>query len=363
MIDKLAAIESRYRELEEEMARPEVAADYDRLQALAREHASLQEIVGILKEYRRIQKALGEARAIVEEGGDPELAELAREEIAANEARVAELEAKLRRALVPKDKYDEKDVIVEIRAAAGGDEAALFAGDLFRMYSRYAERQGWKVEVLDANQSDLGGFKEIVFEVHGRGAYSRLKYESGVHRVQRVPETEAQGRIHTSTATVAVLPEADEVDIQIDPKDLRIDTFNAGGAGGQNVQKNDNAVRITHIPTGIVATCQDERSQLKNRNKAMAVLRSRLLAMEQSKQREEIDSSRRAQVGSGERAEKIRTYNFPQDRMTDHRVNYTRHNLADLLDGDLDDVIEALEAQEEERALEAVPSGRQAQPA
>ena len=221
------------------------------------------------------------------------------------------------------------------------------------MYSRYAERHRWQVEVIDANQSDVGGFKEVVFEVSGKGAYSRLKYESGVHRVQRVPETESQGRIHTSTATVAVLPEADEVDVQIDAKDLRIDTYNAGGAGGQNVQKNDNAVRITHLPTGIVATCQDERSQLKNRNKAMNVLRSRILAQEQNKQREEIESSRRSQVGSGERAEKIRTYNFPQDRMTDHRVNYTRHSLPQLLDGDLDDVIDALDEQEQARVLEA----------
>jgi peptide chain release factor 1 len=353
MFDKLAATEARYRELEKEMSRQEVANDYDRLQALAREHSSLQEIVNIMNEYRRVEKSLSEARAIVAEGGDAELVEMAREEITSSEARVEELEAKLRRALIPKDKFDDKDVIVEIRAAAGGDEAGLFAGDLYRMYSRYAERHRWQVEVIDANQSDVGGFKEVVFEVSGKGAYSRLKYESGVHRVQRVPETEAQGRIHTSTATVAVLPEADEVDVQIDAKDLRIDTYNAGGAGGQNVQKNDNAVRITHLPTGIVATCQDERSQLKNRNKAMNVLRSRILAQEQNKQREEIESSRRSQVGSGERAEKIRTYNFPQDRMTDHRVNYTRHSLPQLLDGDLDDVIDALDEQEQARVLEA----------
>ena len=353
MFDKLAGIEQRYRELEQEMARPEIAGDYDRLQALAREHSSLQEIVQILNEYRRVEKSLSDARTIAAEAGDPEMTELAREEIATNESRVEELEAKLRRALIPKGKFDDKDVIVEIRAAAGGDEAGLFAGDLYRMYNRYAERQRWHVEIIDANQSDVGGFKEVVFEVHGKGAYSRLKYESGVHRVQRVPETEAQGRIHTSTATVAVLPEADEVDIQVDPKDLRLDFYNAGGAGGQNVQKNDNAVRITHIPTGIVATCQDERSQLKNKTKAMNVLRSRLLAIEQSKQREEIESSRRSQVGSGERAEKIRTYNFPQDRMTDHRVNYTRHGLPQLLDGDMDDVIEALTAAEQAEAVEA----------
>jgi len=352
MWDKLEAIEKRYREMEAEMSRPEIAGDYERVQALAREHASLQEIIGIVSEYRRLQGALAQAREIVSEGGDHELVALAREEIERDEAQVQALEEKLRLALVPKDKFDEKDVIVEIRAAAGGDEASLFAGDLYRIYSRYAERHGWQVEVLDAHESDLGGFKEIVFEVHGRGAYSRLKHESGVHRVQRVPETEAQGRIHTSTATVAVLPEADDLDFHVDDKDLRIDIFNAGGHGGQNVQKNATAVRITHVPTGVVAVCQDERSQLKNKNKAMAVLRARLLDLEISRQRQEIDSSRRAQVGSGERAEKVRTYNFPQDRMTDHRVNYSRHNLPDLLDGNLDDVIDALSRQEQQRRLD-----------
>lgn len=353
MWDKLEAIEKRYNELAEEMARPEVTADYEKLQALAREHAALQEIVQILREYRHVQDALHQAKAIVEEGEDAEIVALARDEIQQDEARIRSLEERLRRALVPRDPYDDKDVIVEIRAAAGGDEAALFAGDLFRMYSRYAERQGWQVEVMDAHESDLAGFKEIIFEVRGRGAYRRLKHESGVHRVQRVPVTEAQGRIHTSTATVAVLPEADEVDVHIDPNDLRIDIFNAGGHGGQNVQKNATAVRITHLPTGIVAVCQDERSQLKNKTKAMAVLRARLLDMELRKQREAIDSSRRAQVGSGERAEKIRTYNFPQDRMTDHRIGYTRHNLPGLLDGDIDDVLDALEEAEQERLLEA----------
>jgi len=353
MWDKLEAIEQRNRELEAEMARPEIAGDYDRVQGLAREHSSLQEIIAIIREYRRLQESLTQAREIAAEGGDAELVALARQEMASDEAKVEELEERLRRTLVPRGKYDDKDVIVEIRAAAGGEEATLFAGDLYRMYSRYAERQRWDVEILDHNQSDLGGFKEIVFEVRGRGAYSRLKYESGVHRVQRVPETEAQGRIHTSTATVAVLPEADEVDFHINDSDLRIDIFNAGGHGGQNVQKNATAVRITHLPTGVVATCQDERSQLKNKTKAMSVLRARLLDIEISRQREEIDSSRRSQVGSGDRAEKIRTYNFPQDRMTDHRVNYTRHSLPALLDGDLQDVVDALSQQEQARMLEA----------
>jgi peptide chain release factor 1 len=353
MWDRLSSIQQRYDDLTAEMATPEVANDYERLQKLAREHSQLSEIVRIGAEYRKLSEALEGARTIVAESDEAEMIELAREEITSAEARIAELEAKLRRALIPKEPNDDKNVIVEIRAAAGGEEASLFAGDLYRMFSRYAERQRWQVEVLDSHQSDLGGFKEIVFEIRGAGAYSRLKYESGVHRVQRVPETEAQGRIHTSTVTVAVLPEAEDVDIQINPNDLRIDTFNAGGAGGQNVQKNDNAVRITHVPTGIVATCQDERSQLKNRNKAMAVLRTRLMDIETRKQREQIESSRRTQVGSGDRAEKIRTYNFPQDRMTDHRIGYTRHSLPSLLDGDLDDVIDALQEAEQAEKLEA----------
>jgi peptide chain release factor 1 len=335
------------------MSRPEVAGDYDRLQKLAREHASLREIIDILSEYRRVQESVSQAKAILDEGGDEDMVAYARDEVAQGEERITQLEEKLRLALVPKDPYDDKDVIVEIRAAAGGDEAGLFAGDLFRMYSRYAERKGWKVEVIDSHETDVEGIKEVTFEVHGQGAYSRLKYESGVHRVQRVPVTEASGRIHTSTATVAVLPEADEIDFQINEDDLRIDVFRAGGHGGQNVQKNSTAVRITHVPSGIVAACQDERSQGRNKEKAMNVLRSRLLDVEIRKRREAIESSRRSQVGSGDRAEKIRTYNFPQDRMTDHRVGYTRHSLPALLDGDLDDVIDALSEAEQAELLEA----------
>ncbi len=353
MLDKLAAIEARYEELGREMARPELVGDYERLQALAKEHASLEEVVSMYREYRRLSQALEEARAIVAEGGDPDLVALAQEEVAQAEAGMDALDEKLRRALLPKDPMDEKDVIVEVRAAAGGEEASLFAGDLYRMYSRFAERKGWKVELVDSHPSDLGGFKEIVFEAHGRGAYSFLKYESGVHRVQRVPVTEASGRIHTSTATVAVLPEADDVDVRVDEKDLRIDIFNASGHGGQNVQKNATAVRITHLPSGIVAVCQDERSQLKNRNKAMAVLRARLLDVERRKQQEEVESARRSQVGTGERAEKIRTYNFPQDRVTDHRIAYTRHNLPALLDGEIDDIVERMREDEQARLLEA----------
>jgi len=353
MLDKLAAIEQRYEELGREMARPELTGDYERLQALAREHSSLEDVVTIYRELRRLGDALDGARGIVEEGGDPEMVALAREEIEQTQAAIDALQEKLRLALLPRDPFADKDVIVEVRAAAGGEEASLFAADLYRMYSRYAERQGWTVELLDSHPSDRGGLKEIIFEVHGRGAYSRLKYESGVHRVQRVPVTEASGRIHTSTATVAVLAEADDVDVHIDEKELRIDIFNASGHGGQNVQKNATAVRITHVPTGIVAVCQDERSQLKNRNKAMAVLRARLLDVEQRKAREEVESARRSQVGSGERAEKIRTYNFPQDRVTDHRIGYTRHNLPALLDGDIEDIIEAMHADAQSRLLEA----------
>jgi peptide chain release factor 1 len=335
------------------MARPDLVGDYERLQTLAREHSSLQDTVSMYREYRSLTKALEEARAIVAEGGDPDLVALAQEEIEQAEAGIEALQEKLHRALIPKDPFDEKDVIVEVRAAAGGQEASLFAGDLYRMYTRFAERKGWTVEVLDSHPSDLGGFKEIIFEAHGRGAYSYLKYERGVHRVQRVPVTEASGRIHTSTATVAVLPEADDVDVHIDDKDLRIDVFNASGHGGQSVQKNATAVRITHLPTAIVAVCQDERSQLKNRNKAMAVLRARILDIERRRQQEEVESTRRSQVGTGERAEKIRTYNFPQDRVTDHRIGYTRHNLPALLDGELDDIIAAMQEDEQARLLEA----------
>ncbi|GBD14765.1 Peptide chain release factor 1 [bacterium HR25] len=352
MWEKLEEIERRYEELARQMAQPEVAADYERLQALAKEHAALEKVVSLYRQHKEAKRQAEEARAIIAEGSDPELIALAREELERAEEELERLEKELRLALLPKSPLDEKDVIVEIRAAAGGEEAALFAADLFRMYSRYAERQGWEVEVIDRNPSDLGGFKEIIFEVRGKGAYSRLKYESGVHRVQRVPVTEAGGRIHTSTATVAVLPEPDEVDLHVDEKDLRIDVFGASGHGGQHVQKNATAVRITHIPTGIVVVCQDERSQTRNRQRAMQVLRARLLDLERRRQQEQIEATRRAQVGTGERAEKIRTYNFPQDRVTDHRIGLTLHNLEAILDGELDAIIDALQEHEQSRLLE-----------
>jgi peptide chain release factor 1 len=351
MFDRLEATEQRFDDLTAEMARPEISGDYEKLQALAKERAAIEEVVSLYRDWKATGKALDDARALANDN-DAEMAALGREEVESLTSRRADLEQSLKRALVPKDPRDERDVIVEIRAGTGGDEAALFAADLFRMYSRYADRQGWKTEVVSANEIGIGGLKEVIFEGHGQGAFSRLKYESGVHRVQRVPATEAQGRIHTSTATVAVLPEADEVEIQVNEGDLRIDIFHSGGAGGQNVNKVATAVRITHHPTGIVVVCQDERSQLKNRVKAMAVLRARLLDLKQSAQAEEIAGSRKQQVGSGERSEKIRTYNFPQDRLTDHRIGLTVHNLPRILDGEIDEIIDAVAADEQARRLE-----------
>jgi len=351
MFDRLEATEQRYDDLIEEMARPEVSGDYERLQVIAKERASIEQVVALYRDWKANARAIEEARFVLADS-DPEMAAMAKEELEALAAKRAELEARLRRALVPKDPRDDRDVIVEIRAGTGGDEAALFAADLYRMYTRYADRRRWTVEVMSMNEIGIGGVKEVVFEVHGEGAYSRLKYESGVHRVQRVPATEAQGRIHTSTATVAVLPEAEEVEVAVNESELRIDIFHAGGAGGQNVNKVATAVRLTHLPTGIVVVCQDERSQLKNRTKAMAVLRARLLDQKQSEQEAEIAGARKRQVGSAERSEKIRTYNFPQDRLTDHRIGLTVHNLPRLMDGEIDDVIDAVSANEEARRLE-----------
>jgi peptide chain release factor 1 len=342
MWEKLEAIARRFDELTAAMARPEVASDYSRFQELDRERAGIERVVALYRDYRKAEQRADEARTMLQDSDDRELRDLARDELNEATETMSGLEQEIKRELLPRDPRDEKNVIVEIRAAVGGDEAGLFAADLFRMYTRYAERQGWKSDILSTSEAGKDGFKEVIFEVRGKGAYSRLKYESGPHRVQRVPATEAQGRIHTSIATVAVLPEAEDVDVQIAEKDLRVDIFHSGGAGGQNVNKVATAVRLTHLPSGTVVVCQDERSQLKNREKAMKVLKTRLLEMERARHDDAISSARRDQVGSGERAEKIRTYNFPQDRLTDHRVGLTVHNLPNILDGAIDDVIDAV---------------------
>ncbi len=352
MFDRLERIEERYQELEQQIAMPEVASDPKQLQRLAQERASIESLVTKYRGYKATTKSLEETRAMLGDGLDEEMAALVKQEIESLKLRQERLREELRLALLPKDANDEKDIIIEIRAGAGGDEAGLFAADLFRMYSRYAQSNGWEIDIIDSNESGIGGFKEIVFEVKGKGAFSRLKYERGVHRVQRVPTTESSGRIHTSTATVAVLPEAEEVEVSINPDDLRIDIYHSGGAGGQNVNKVATAVRITHLPTGMVAICQDERSQLRNRTKAMSVLRARMLDMEQRKQEAAITMQRRSQVGTGDRAEKIRTYNFPQDRVSDHRISLTLHNLPQILEGELDELIDALATHDQARRLE-----------
>jgi peptide chain release factor 1 len=351
ILAQLRRVRARYDELTQRMSQPDVAADYEQANQLAIERSEIEDIVELSSDYERLQAEAEAARGLLNDG-DEEMRELAKQELEVAEAKREEVERKIRVALLPKDPLDGRNVIMEIRAGAGGEEAALFAADLFRMYSRYAERQRWKIEVLSASESDKGGFKEIIFEVRGDRAYSHLKYESGVHRVQRVPETEAQGRIHTSTATVAVLPEAEEVDIDIEEKDLRVDIYHSSGAGGQNVNKVATAVRLTHLPTGIVVACQDERSQLKNRTKAMTVLRSRLLDIEQQKQEAETVQARRLQVGTGDRSEKIRTYNYPQDRITDHRIGLTVHNIPDRIDGNIGDIIDAVAAADEAEKLQ-----------
>jgi len=354
IFDKLDPVLRRHTEIEEMMAQPEVATNFERVQALAKERASLEELVAIGRKYQRLTQEQADLNALVQEGSDPELVLMAKEELESAARQLDELAQSLRLALLPKDPNDQRDVIVEIRSGAGGQEASLFAGDLYRMYTRYAQRHNWQVDIMDSNPSDLGGFNKIVFEIQGRGAFSRLKYERGVHRVQRIPETEAQGRIHTSTATVAVLPEADEVEVNIGPDELRIDIFHAGGHGGQNVNKVATAVRIVHEPTGLVVVCQDERSQFKNKQKAMAMLRARLYEAEQERHAAEITQDRRTQVGSADRAEKIRTYNFPQDRVTDHRISTSFHGMEQILDGGLDEIIDALVAWEQGRLLEGV---------
>jgi peptide chain release factor 1 len=353
MTDRLGELTARHEELTQLMSQPETATNPDLLARYGRELARLQPIVAALRERDGLAASLASARGLLEDA-DPEVRAMARDEIAALEEGQAAVEAELRRLLVPRDPNDDRDVILEIRAGTGGDEASLFAADLYRMYGRYAESRGWNVDILSSSESGSGGFKEVIAEVVGEGAYSRLKFESGVHRVQRVPVTEASGRIHTSTATVAVLPEAEEVEVEIDESDLRIETYRSSGPGGQSVNTTDSAVRITHLPTGLVVAIQDEKSQHKNRAKALSVLRARLLEAQRARQAEERGEVRRAQVGTGERSEKIRTYNFPDDRVTDHRIGLTVHNLPGLLAGDLDRMIEPLaEADQADRLAAA----------
>ena len=351
---RLLDVQRRYNELTDEMGRPDVAADFEKVNGLAKERAEIQAIASLFEEYQRVEESIAGARALMAED-DADLRALAEQELADGEARLAELDGEVLRALLPKNPRDDRDVIVEIRAGAGGEEAALFAAELYRMYARYAERHRWHTEILNASESDKHGFKEVVFELRGRGAYSRLKFESGVHRVQRVPETEAQGRIHTSACTVAVMPEADPIaDIEINPADLRIDTFRASGAGGQHVNRTDSAVRITHLPTGLVVECQDDRSQHRNRAQAMAVLASRLLDRERSERQRKEAATRKSLIGSGDRSERIRTYNFPQGRVTDHRINLTLYRIDAIVDGDLDEIVTALQNEFQAEQLAAL---------
>ncbi len=351
MWSRLEDVGKRFEEIEQEMADPATSANPSRVQTLAREHASLQAKIAILNEYRAAADELQQARDVLDEADDDEMREFAQAEVTELRARIEQLESDARRALLPADPNDERNVIVEIRAGAGGDEAGLWAADLLRAYVRYAEGRRWQTDVLSASENAMGGFKEVICQIEGNGAFSRLKYESGVHRVQRVPETEAQGRIHTSTATVAVMPEAEEVDVDLEDSDIRLDLFHSGGAGGQNVNKVQTGVRLTHEPSGIVVTCTDERSQLKNKIKAMSVLRARLYEQQRMAAERERADFRRSQVGSGDRSEKIRTYNFPENRVTDHRIGLTRHDLDGMLDGHLDPLIDAAATAEEARLL------------
>ncbi|HPQ80833.1 MAG TPA: peptide chain release factor 1 [bacterium] len=351
MFKKLESVERRFDELTSMMSDPDVASDQSRFQKIAKERSNLVEIVDAYREHRRVQADISNNREIIENERDAELRELARQELPALEEKADALEQKLKVLLLPRDPNDEKNILLEIRAGTGGEEAALFAADLFRMYTRFAEEKRWRIEVLEQNGTGLGGLKEVVALISGQRVYSELKYESGIHRVQRVPATEASGRIHTSAVTVAVLPEAEDVDIQIDDKDLRVDVFRSSGPGGQGVNRTDSAVRLTHLPTGLAVACQEERSQHKNKARAMKILKSRLLDMEQQKQNEERTAARRSMVGTGDRSEKIRTYNFPQNRLTDHRIGLSLHNLTHILDGHLDEVIGPLRTHYQAEAL------------
>lgn len=354
MFDKLEVAENRYEEINHKLSDPSVIANQDEYRKLMKEHSDLEEIVAAFREYKRITKEIADAKDMRNDKSlDKDFLEMVEIELDEAKGKLEDIEGKIKFLLIPKDPNDEKNVIVEIRGGAGGDEAALFAGVLFRAYTRYAERNGWKAEILDSNPTELGGFKEVVFSIEAKGAYSRLKFESGVHRVQRVPATEASGRIHTSTITVAVLPEVEEVDVYINPSDLDIDTYRASGAGGQHINKTESAIRITHRPSGLVVTCQDQRSQHKNKDQAMKVLRSRLYERAQQQQHSEVSQARKSQVGTGDRSERIRTYNYPQGRITDHRIGLSLYKLEAVLDGDLYELIDALNTAEQAQKLGA----------
>jgi peptide chain release factor 1 len=351
VFDRLEAVEQHYEELGRLMSDPDMVSDYTKMQEYGRERSDNEEVVNTYREFKAALSARDDANSIIAEGGDPEMTALAQEEVERLNSHLEELESRLKLLLLPRDKDDDRNVIIEIRAGAGGDEAALFAAELYRMYARYAAMQGWKVDVVSSSEAGVGGFKEIVFEVAGKGAYSQLKFESGVHRVQRVPVTEANGRIHTSTASVIVMPEAEEVDVEIKPEDIRVDIYRASGHGGQGVNTTDSAIRITHYPTGLVVTCQDERSQIKNRAKAMTELRTRLYDLRQREQAEADSAVRKSQVASADRSEKVRTYNFPQDRVTDHRINLSLSNLPGFMAGNIGRMIESLQVEDQTERL------------
>lgn len=352
MFDRLQAVEDRYEKLNELLSDPEIVNNPGKLRDYSKEQSDIQETVLVYREYKEAKQQYEEAKAMLEEKLDADMREMVKEEISELEEQLEQLEDRLRILLIPKDPNDDKNVIMEIRGAAGGDEAALFAGDLYRMYSRYAETQGWKTEVIEAHSTGLGGYKEIIFMINGKGAFSKMKYENGAHRVQRVPETESGGRIHTSTATVACLPEAEDVEVDVHDKDIRVDTFASSGPGGQSVNTTMSAVRLTHLPTGIVVSCQDEKSQIKNKEKAMKVLRARIYDKFQQEAQAEYDAQRKSAVGSGDRSERIRTYNFPQNRVTDHRIGLTLQKLDQILEGKLDEVLDALIMEEQSSKLE-----------
>ncbi|MFN0311285.1 peptide chain release factor 1 [Kurthia sp. ISK08] len=358
MFDRLQAVEDRYERLNELLSDPDVVSDNKKLAQYSKEQSDIQETVEVYREYKSIKEQITDAKEMLDEKLDPDMKEMVKEELKELEVQVPGLEERLKVLLIPKDPNDSKNVIMEIRGAAGGDEAALFANSLFRMYSKYAETQGWKIEVMNANPTELGGYKEIVFMINGQGAYSKFKYESGAHRVQRVPETESQGRVHTSTSTVVVMPEAEEVELDLQEKDIRVDIYHASGAGGQHVNKTASAVRMTHIPTGVVVAMQDERSQLKNREKAMKILRARVYDKLQQEAQSEYDAERKSAVGTGDRSERIRTYNYPQNRVTDHRIGLTIQKLDQIIEGKLDEVFDALIMEEQAKKLDQLNEPR-----